>query len=434
MARAEDDGHTTIREPAHAAHPAPSAKQDAMIAAEDAHGARNYAPLPVVLSRGEGVFLYDVDGKRYYDFLAAYGAANQGHCHPRIVAALREQAGKLTLTSRAFFNDQLGPFSAKLCTLFDYDRMLPMNSGAEAVETALKLARRWGYARKHIRVDRAKIVVFDGNFHGRTISIVSFSNDPESHDWYGPYTPGFVRVPYNDVDAMRRAMKDHDVCGLLVEPIQGEAGVVVPDEGFLRACKIECEKNEALLIADEIQTGLGRTGTMLAVEHERVRPDVLILGKALSGGTMPVSAVLADDDVMLTIKPGQHGSTYGGNPLACAVSMAALDVLVDERLAENAAARGEQLRDGLRAIGSPLVKEIRGRGLMNALVIPPFETRDSRGAHRVTAKDVCLKLLAAGLLAKPTHDDVIRLTPPLTITAAQVDEAVGMIGKVLRSY
>jgi len=396
---------------------------------EAQHGAMNYSPLPVVLSRGLGAKVWDVEGKEYYDFLAAYSAVNQGQCHPRLVRALTEQAGRLALTSRAFHNDLLGRFAAKLTGTFGYDRMLPMNSGAEAVETALKLARRWGYARKNIGDGRAKIVVFDGNFHGRTTTIISFSSDPESHDWYGPYTPGFIRIPYNDIEAMRRVMKDHDVCGLLIEPIQGEAGVVIPDDGFLRACRIECDKNEALFIADEIQTGLGRTGHMMACSHERIRPDIVILGKALSGGMYPVSAVLADDDVMLTIKPGQHGSTYGGNPLACAVGMEALDVLADENLCERSQSLGTLLRAELAALNSPRITTIRGRGLMNAIVVPPFESK--RG--HVTAKYLCLAMMERGVLAKPTHEDIIRLTPPLVITESEIRDAVSRIGDSLLS-
>lgn len=394
---------------------------------EAKHGALNYAPLPVVLTRGKGARVWDVDGREYFDFLAAYSAVNQGHCHPRIVNALVEQSQRLALTSRAFHNDLLGRLAERLSGLFGYHRMLPMNSGAEAVETAIKLARRWGYERKHIAADRAKIVVFDGNFHGRTTTIISFSSDPESHDWYGPYTPGFIRVPYNDTEAMRRAMKDHDVCGLLVEPIQGEAGVVLPDDGFLRACRIECDKNEALLIADEIQTGLGRAGHMLAVQHERIRPDIVILGKALSGGMYPVSCVLADDDVMLTIKPGQHGSTYGGNPLACAVALEALDVLIDEDLCAKSMRLGEVARRELRALNSPRITEVRGRGLMNAVVVPPFDGRSGT----VTAKQVCLEMMKRGVLAKPTHEHIIRLTPPLVITEQELKHCVSVIGESL---
>lgn len=401
-----------------------------MIAHEDRFGARNYAPLPVVLTRALGAKVWDVEGREYLDCLAAYSAVNQGHCHPRIVRALIEQAQKLTLTSRAFHNDLLGVFAEKLCNLFGFQRMLPMNSGAEGVETALKLARRWGYRRKGIADGKAKILVFDGNFHGRTISIVSFSADPDSHDGFGPYTPGFIRIPYNDVEAMRRAMKDHDVCAMLIEPIQGEAGVVIPDDGFLRQCRIECDKNESLLIADEIQTGLGRTGYMLACEYERVRPDIAILGKALSGGMMPVSCVLADDDVMLTIEPGQHGSTYGGNPLACAVGIAALDVIADEDLCERSRAMGSVMRAKLRALNSPRITYVRGRGLMNAIVVPTFEAR----GKRVTAKHVCLAMMDRGVLAKPTHETVIRLTPPLVISESEIDLVVQAIGDSLASF
>lgn len=401
-----------------------------LISLEDQYGAHNYHPLPVVLARGEGPYVWDVNGKRYIDCLSAYSAVNQGHCHPRIVEAMVKQAGTLTLTSRAFYNDQLGLFEKQVHDLFGYDKSLLMNSGAEAVETALKLARRWGYARKNIAEDRAKILVFDGNFHGRTISIISFSGDPASHDWFGPYTPGFVRVPYGDIDAMQRAMKDHNICALLVEPIQGEAGVVVPPDGFLRACYNACQANEALFIADEIQTGLGRTGKMLCVEHEGVRPDVVILGKALSGGLYPVSAVLANDDVMLCIKPGQHGSTYGGNPLACAVAGAALQVLVDDKLCERAQALGERFRSNLASIESPQISSIRGKGLLNAVVISPFVLAEQR--H--TAWDVCLALAERGVLAKPTHEHTIRLAPPLVVSEADVDACTSALADVLHAF
>jgi len=405
-------------------------KQSTHLKLESKFGATNYAPLPVVLSRGLGAKVWDTDGREYFDFLAAYSAVNQGHCHPKIVAALVEQAGRLALTSRAFYNDLLGRFAERLCHTFGYQRMLPMNSGAEGVETALKLARRWGYAKKGIRDGNAKVLVFENNFHGRTISIVSFSSDPDSHDWFGPYTPGFVRVPFNDAEAMRRAMKDHNVCAMLIEPIQGEAGVRIPDEGFLRACRIECDKNEALMIADEIQTGLGRTGYMVACEHERVRPDVVILGKALSGGMYPVSAVLADDDVMLTISPGQHGSTYGGNPLACAVGMAALEVLEEEGLCKKSRELGPKLQSQLKSAESPIIAAVRGRGLMCALEISPFK---HKGVAK-TAKDVCLAMMERGVLAKPTHGHIIRLTPPLVISPEDLAEAGTRILDALSSF
>ena len=397
---------------------------------EDTYGAHNYHPLPVVLSKGDGVKVWDVEGKEYYDFLSAYSAVNQGHCHPRLVKAMTDQASKLALTSRAFYNDVLGRFEEKITKLFGFDKALAMNSGAEAVETALKLARRWGYVKKGIPAEKAKIVVFENNFHGRTISIVSFSSDPTSHDGFGPYTPGFVTCPYNDIDALESAMKDAQVCALLMEPIQGEAGVVVPDEGFLECCRIICDKNEALFIADEIQTGLCRTGKMLACDHENVRPDVLVLGKALSGGMYPVSCVLADDDVMLTIKPGEHGSTYGGNPLACSIAMEALDILQDEKLAENATQLGEFLRNELRKMNSPLISTVRGKGLLNAIVIKPFEAN----GEQKKAWDVCVALKDSGLLAKPTHDDIIRFAPPLVISKEQIRECVSIINSVLESF
>ncbi len=397
---------------------------------EDTYGAHNYHPMPVVLARGKGCKVWDVEGKEYYDFLSAYSAVNQGHCHPRLIEVVKRQVETLTLTSRAFYSNLLGLYEEKITKLFGFDKVLPMNSGAEGVETALKLARRWGYAKKRIPPEKAKIVVFDGNFHGRTITIVSFSTDPSSRDGYGPYTPGFITVPYNNIPELEKAMKDAQICALLVEPIQGEAGVMVPDDGFLRACRTICDKNEALLIADEIQTGLSRTGKMLACDHENVKPDMLILGKALSGGMYPVSAVLADDDVMLTIKPGEHGSTYGGNPLACALAMEALDILIEDKLAENAERMGKVVRDGLSAIKSPLISTIRGKGLLNAIVIEPFTIK----GERKTAWDVCVALKDAGLLAKPTHDHIIRLAPPLVITEAQVKDCLKIIRGVIEGF
>lgn len=391
---------------------------------EEQFGAHNYHPLPVVLERGEGVFLWDVSGKRYYDFLSGYSAVNQGHCHPRIVAALVEQAQKLTLTSRAFHSNMLGIFSEYITRYFGFDKVLPMNSGAEAVETALKLSRRWGYRVKGIAPGAAKIVVCSENFHGRTSTIVSFSTDPSSFRDFGPYMPGFVQVPYNDLEALAAALKDATVAGFLVEPIQGEAGVVVPDAGYLAGAKQLCTEANVLFIADEIQTGLCRTGRMLACDHEQVRPDILILGKALSGGVLPVSCVLADDEVMLTIGPGEHGSTYGGNPLACAVAMASLEVLREEQLAENADHLGAYFRKGLEALQSPYIKLVRGKGLLNAIVV----------AHpdKEAAWKLCLELKENGLLAKPTHGDKIRLAPPLVITAEQIDECLGIIEKSFR--
>lgn len=392
---------------------------------EDQFGAHNYHPLPVVLTKGEGVFVWDVDGKRYYDFLSGYSAVNQGHCHPKIVAALVEQASRLTLTSRAFYSDLLGEYSAYITRYFGYDRVLPVNSGVEAVETALKLCRRWGYVVKGIPENKAKIIVCAENFHGRTLNVVSFSTDPVARRNFGPYMPGYEVIPFNDLPALARALQDTNVAGFLLEPIQGEAGVKVPDEGYLSTVRQYCTDANVLFLADEIQTGLARTGKMLACDHENVRPDVLILGKALSGGMLPVSAVLADDAVMLTIKPGEHGSTYGGNPLACKVAMAALEVLRNEHMAENAREMGELLRQGLRDLQSPYIRDIRGKGLLNAIEI----IHDNPDA----AWDLCLALKENGLLAKPTHGDKIRFAPPLTITAAQVKECVGIIQQSLEA-
>jgi ornithine--oxo-acid transaminase len=386
---------------------------------EEQYGAHNYHPLPVVLNRGSGVFVWDVDGKRYFDCLSGYSAVNQGHCHPRIIAALVEQAGRLTLTSRAFHSDVLGEYARYISQYFGYDKVLPMNTGVEAVETALKLCRRWGYQVKGIPENKAKIVVCADNFHGRTTTVISFSTDPESNRQFGPYAPGFVVIPYNDAPALARALEDPNTAGFLVEPIQGEAGVVVPDEGYLRLARQYCRDAQVLFIADEIQTGLGRTGMMLACDHEQVRPDILILGKALSGGVLPVSAVLADDDIMLTIRPGEHGSTYGGNPLACKVAIEALEVLKDERLAENAGAMGELFRQGVRELHSPFIRQVRGKGLLNAIVI---------GHPRAGAAwELCLALKDNGMLAKPTHGDKIRIAPPLVITRAEIHECVGII-------
>ena len=393
---------------------------------EDRYGAHNYHPLPVVLSRGEGVHVWDVDGKRYFDFLSGYSAINQGHCHPRIIAALIEQAGRLTLTSRAFHNDLLGEYEAYMTKLFGYDRLLPMNTGVEAVETAIKLARRWGYEVKGIPENKAKIIVCRENFHGRTLNVISFSTDSSARSNFGPFMPGYEPIPYNDLAALQAALADETVAGFLVEPIQGEAGVVVPDEGYLSHAAALCREANVLFIADEIQTGLSRTGKMLACDHENVRPDILILGKALSGGTLPVSAVLADDEIMLTIKPGEHGSTYGGNPLACKVAMAAMDVLLEEGMAENAEIQGARLRKGLEDLKHPYIAAVRGKGLLNAIVIDH--------PNKEAAWELCLTLRDNGLLAKPTHGHIIRLAPPLLITDAQIDECLGIIRKSLQEF
>ena len=397
-----------------------------IIALEDKHGAHNYHPLPVVLAKGEGVFVWDVDGKRYYDFLSAYSAVNQGHCHPRIVDALKQQAEVLTLTSRAFHNDVLGEYERYVTEYFGFDKVLPMNTGAEAVETALKLCRKWSYQKKGLTPDSAKIIVCDGNFHGRTTTIISFSNDEDARKEFGPYTPGFESIPYNDLDALAEALKDPNVAGFMVEPIQGEAGVFVPDEGYLKSALALCKKNKVLFIADEVQTGIARTGQLLAVDHEDVKPDILILGKAISGGVFPVSAVFANDDIMLCIKPGEHGSTFGGNPLACKVAMAALEVVKDEKLAENSERLGQILRKELEAIDSDMITLVRGKGLLNAIVIKSIDG--------VEAWDVCMKLRDNGLLAKPTHGDIIRFAPPLVMTEAQMMECIEIIKKTILSF
>jgi ornithine--oxo-acid transaminase len=386
---------------------------------EEKYGAHNYHPLPVVLTKGTGAYVWDVDGKKYFDCLSGYSAVNQGHCHPRIIAALVEQSQRLTLTSRAFHSDQLGEYSRYVTEYFGYGKVLPMNTGVEAVETAIKLCRRWGYQVKEIPENRALIVVCAGNFHGRTSTVISFSTDPESNRQFGPYTPGFVIIPYNDLDALRLALLDPHVAGFLVEPIQGEAGVVVPDAGYLQEVKRLCEDANVLMMADEIQTGLGRTGRMLACDHEGVRPDILILGKALSGGVLPVAAVLADDPIMLTIRPGEHGSTYGGNPLACRVAMEALQVLKDERMTENAEKMGELFRRQLRELNAPYIRLVRGKGLLNAIVIDH--------PRPDAAWELCLALKVNGLLAKPTHGDKIRLAPPLVITHGEILEIVRII-------
>jgi ornithine--oxo-acid transaminase len=398
---------------------------DQLIELEDKYGAHNYHPIPAVLSRGQGVYLWDVEGKRYLDFLAAYSAVNQGHCHPKIIAALKEQAEQLTLTSRAFFNDQLGPYSLFITQYFGFDRVLPMNTGVEGGETAIKLARRWGYVNKKIPTNEAKVVFVKGNFWGRTLAAISSSSDPSSYGGFGPFMPGYQLIPFDDVASLDEALSDPLVCAFMFEPIQGEAGVVIPKEGYLRSVRELCTKHKVLMIADEVQTGLGRTGKLLACDHEGVRPDILILGKALSGGTLPVSAVLCDDEVMLNIKPGEHGSTYGGNPLACVVAKAALEVLRDEGLIDNADRMGKIFRSELESIKHPGIKGVRGKGLMNALIIEP------NGPFK--AWDLCLKLKDLGLLAKPTHENIIRLAPPLTIQEIQIREAVEIIETAIHS-
>lgn len=390
---------------------------------EERYGAHNYHPLPVVLKKGEGVFMWDVDDKRYFDFLSGYSAVNQGHAHPKIVAALVQQASQLTLTSRAFHNNLLGEYEAYICNYFGYDKVLPMNTGVEAVETALKLARRWGYEIKQVPNNKAVILVCEHNFHGRTLNVISFSTDSSSTHHFGPFMSGYEVIPYNDVAALAQALQHPNVVGFLVEPIQGEAGVVVPDEGYLAQAAALCKQHNVLFIADEIQTGLCRTGALLACDHEQVKPDLLILGKALSGGTIPVSAVLCNDDIMLTIKPGEHGSTYGGNPLACAVAIASLEVLKEENMAENAAELGAYFRNELIAFQHPNIVLVRGKGLLNAIQI--------QHANPDAAWDLCMTMMQHGLLAKPTHGDKIRFAPPLCITKAQIDEALAIIKKSL---
>jgi ornithine--oxo-acid transaminase len=392
---------------------------------ENTYGAHNYHPMPVVLHKGKGVFVWDVEGKKYYDFLSAYSAVNQGHCHPKIIQALIDQAQTLTLTSRAFHSDALGEFTQYITKYFGYDKVLPMNTGAEAVETALKLCRHWGYQVKNIPGNKARIIVCTNNFHGRTMGLISFSTDQVAKRDFGPYLPGFDIIPYDDLQALGDALSDKNVAGFLVEPIQGEAGVMVPDAGYLSKAKQYCKDANVLFIADEIQTGLCRTGRMLCCDHEDVRPDILILGKALSGGVLPVSAVLADDEIMLTIKPGEHGSTYGGNPLACKVAVAALDVLKEENLAENAEALGKLLREELQKINSPYITEVRGKGLLNAIVI--------KHSHEDAALKLCMELKENGLLAKPTHGDKIRFAPPLVITKAELIDCVGIINESLQT-
>lgn len=396
---------------------------------EDKYGAHNYHPLPVVLAKGEGVYVWDCEGKKYYDFLSAYSAVNQGHCHPKIVGALAEQAKTLTLTSRAFYNDALGPYEKYITEYFGFDKILPMNTGAEAVETAIKICRKWAYEKKGIAENEAKIIVCENNFHGRTTTIISFSNDPVARTNFGPYTPGFIRIPYDDLGALEEALKDENVAGFLVEPIQGEAGVFVPTDGYLEGAARMCNENNVLFIADEVQTGIARTGDLLAVNHENVNPDILILGKAVSGGVYPVSCVLADDDVMNVIGPGQHGSTFGGNPLAAKVAVAALEVVKDENLAANASFLGKVFRAEMDKIieKTDLVTSVRGRGLLNAILIN--DTEDSS-----TAWDICMALKENGLLAKPTHGNIIRFAPPLVMTEEQLMDCVRIIEKTLMEF
>ncbi|MGE4287739.1 MAG: ornithine--oxo-acid transaminase [Salinivirgaceae bacterium] len=393
---------------------------------ESKYGAHNYHPLPVVLDKGEGVYVWDTDGNKYFDFLSAYSAVNQGHCHPKIVGAMVDQAKKLTLTSRAFYNSSLGEFEEYVTKYFGYDKVLPMNTGAEADETALKLCRKWGYMKKGIPANQAKIVCCNENFHGRTITIISMSTDPDAYEGYGPYTPGFVKVPYNNLEALENELKDPNVAGFLVEPIQGEAGVYVPDEGYLKKAAELCKKYNVLFIADEVQTGIARTGKLLAVDHEGVRPDIVILGKAISGGVLPVSCVLADDDIMLCIKPGEHGSTYGGNPIAAKVAIAALEVVKEEKLAENSERLGKIFREEFKSIKSDMIELVRGKGLLNAVVIKPKNGK--------TAWDVCVAMKENGVLAKPTHGHIIRFAPPLTITETQLREAIGLIKETFKQF
>lgn len=393
---------------------------------ESRYGAHNYHPLPVVLERGEGIHVWDTDGKKYFDFLSAYSAVNQGHCHPKIIKALKDQASKLTLTSRAFYNNALGEFEEYITKLFGYDKVLPMNTGAEADETALKLCRKWAYEKKGVPANEAKIIVCAENFHGRTISIISMSTDPDARNNYGPYTPGFITIPYNNIDALAKELEDPNVAGFLLEPIQGEAGVNVPDEGYLKKAYDLCKSKNVLFIADEVQTGIARTGKMLACDHEGVRPDVLILGKAISGGVYPVSAVLADDDIMLVIKPGEHGSTFGGNPVGVKVAQAALEVIMEEKLAENAEKMGEIFRNEFKSIKSEMIAKVRGKGLLNAVIIKPKNGK--------TAWDICVAMKDNGVLAKPTHGDIIRFAPPLIINEKQLREAMEIIKETFKAF
>ena len=399
------------------------AKTKSYIAMEERYGAHNYHPLPVVLKKGKGIYVWDVEGKKYFDFLSAYSAVNQGHCHPRIVKALKDQTNKLCLTSRAFYNEAFCEYEKFMHSYFGYDKVLPMNTGAEGVETALKLARRWGVVKKGIDNDKVKIICCEGNFHGRTVTVITMSNDPDSYANYGPLTPGFIRIPYNDADALEKALKEHgkEVAAFIAEPIQGEAGVFVPDDGYLKKCFDLCHKHNVLFIADEVQTGIARTGKMLCSQHDGIRPDIVILGKALGGGVLPVSACLADDDIMLNVKPGEHGSTFGGFPLAARVAVEALKVVKDEKLVQNAEKMGKIFREEIEKINSPFIVQVRGRGLLNAIVTKPVEGK--------TAWDICLKLRDNGLLAKPTHDHIIRFAPPLCINQEELMEAIGIIKK-----
>ena len=400
-----------------------------LIDLENNFGAHNYHPLPVVLDRGEGIFVWDSEGKKYFDFLSAYSAVNQGHCHPKIIEALVNQASKLTLTSRAFFNSQLGPYEKFICELFNYDKVLPMNTGVEGGETANKLARKWGYLKKNIPENKARIIFAKGNFWGRTLAAISSSDDPLSYEGFGPYMPGYDLIPYNNLDALENELKDSNVAAFMVEPIQGEAGVVVPDEGYLKGVRELCSKYNVLFIADEVQTGIGRTGKLLATDYENAKPDILILGKALSGGVFPVSAVLANNEVMMCIKPGEHGSTFGGNPLACVVAKAALGVIIDEKLSENAFELGIYFRSELNKFikKSALVKLVRGKGLLNAIVINDLETSE-------TAWNLCVEMKNNGLLAKPTHGNIIRFAPPLTITKDQLKKCIEIITNTVENY
>ena len=396
---------------------------------ENKYGAHNYHPLPVVLSKGEGIYVWDVEGKKYFDYLSAYSAVNQGHCHPKIISCLSDQAKKLTLTSRAFYNDTLGEYEKFITEYFKYDKVLPMNTGVEGGETANKIARKWGYEVKGIEENKAKIIFVNGNFWGRTLAAISTSDDPLSYKGFGPYMPGYETIPYNDLDALEESFQDKNVCAFMVEPIQGEAGVVVPDEGYLSGVRTLCDKYNVLFIADEVQTGIGRTGKMLATDYEEARPDILILGKALSGGVLPVSAVLAADEIMMCIRPGEHGSTFGGNPLACVVAKSALEVVKEENLVENAFLRGHQFRDRLKNLSeeSELVKKVRGKGLLNAIVIDDDE--DSS-----TAWDICMKMKDNGLIAKPTHGNIIRFAPPLVISETEVDESCEIIEQSIKEF